>query len=327
MKAIIVKTAGAAPVFGEFREPVAEAGEVLLQVEASALSHVTKARASGKHYSSGGELPFVPGIDGVGRRVDSAQRVFFVLPRAPFGGMAERVPVPVAHCVPVPDGLDSIMAAALGNPGMSSWAALKERARLVAGETVLVNGATGAAGSLAVRIAKFRGARKVIATGRDPEALRRLAEAGADVTISLDQEKEALEATFEQAFAQRVDVVLDYLWGPSALMILIAAARAAEEAVPIRYVHIGASSASNIELPGAVLRSSALVLMGSGIGSISVDRLVAATGEVMQAAIPARLCVETEVVPFSEAEQAWNRNSGKRRLVFVPREMKIRIGN
>ena len=95
-----------------------------------------------------------------------------------------------------------------------------------------------------------------------------------------------------------------YLWGPRALSILIAAARAGEEAVPIRYVHVGRASASNIELPGAVLRSSALVLMGSGIGSISMQALVAATGEVMQAAIPARLRLETEVLPFSEVEPA-----------------------
>src|ERR1700690_3840719 len=122
MKAAIVKTAGATPVYGEFPEPVAEAGEVVIQVEASALSHLTKGRAAGTHYSSTGGLPLVPGVDGVGRKVDSGERVFFVLPRAPFGGMAERVPVASAHCVPVPDALDSITAAAIGNPGMSSWA-------------------------------------------------------------------------------------------------------------------------------------------------------------------------------------------------------------
>jgi NADPH:quinone reductase-like Zn-dependent oxidoreductase len=318
MKAAIVRTAGAAPVYGEFPEPVTEAGEVLIQVEASALSNLTKGRASGQHYSSTGGLPLVPGVDGVGRKIGSGERVFFVVPRAPFGGMAERVPVPAAHCVPVPDALDSITAAAIGNPGMSSWAALKERARFIAGETVLVNGATGAAGSVAVRIAKFRGAKKIIATGRNPEALRKMAEAGADLTISLSQEKDVLAAAFEQEFAQGVDVVLDYLWGPSALSILIAAARAGREAVPVRYVQIGTASAATIELPGAVLRSSSLVLMGSGLGSVPMERLVIAIGEVMQAAIPARLSVETEVVPLSGVELAWTRDAGKGRLVFVP---------
>ena len=198
---------------------------------------------------------------------------------------------------------------------MSSWAALKIRARLVAGETVLVNGATGAAGTLAVRIAKFFGAKKVIAAGRDAEALRKLAEAGADVTISISQENEALQTAFEQEFAQGVDVVLDYLWGPSALSLLIAAARAGEEAVPIRYVH-RSGECPEPQLPGAVLRSSALVLMGSGIGSIPMEGLITATGEVMQAAVSARLGVETEVLPLSEVEPAWTREAGKRRLVL-----------
>jgi NADPH:quinone reductase-like Zn-dependent oxidoreductase len=318
MKAAIVRTAGAAPVYGEFPEPVAEAGEVIVQVEASALSHLTKGRASGQHYSSTAGLPLVPGVDGVGRKVGSGERVFFMLPRAPFGGMAERVPVAATNCVPVPDALDSVTAASIGNPGMSSWAALKERARFVPGETVLVNGATGAAGSVAVRIAKFRGARKVIATGRDPEALRKLTEAGADMTISLSQEKEALAAAFEQEFAEGVDVVLDYLWGPSALGMLTAAARAGRDAVPIRYVQIGTASAANIDFPGAVLRASALVLMGSGIGSVPMVRLVAATGEVMQAAIPAGLRVETEVLPLPAVEQAWTKDAGKGRIVFTP---------
>ena len=101
------------------------------------------------------------------------RRVYFVLPRAPYGSMAEQAVVPSAHCVPLPDELDDVTAAAIANPGMSSWAAYTERARLKAGETVLVNGATGTAGRLAVQIAKYLGARKVIATGRNAEPCAR----------------------------------------------------------------------------------------------------------------------------------------------------------
>jgi hypothetical protein len=103
-------------------------------------------------------------------------------------------------------------------------------------------------------------------------------------------------------------------------MVLIAAARAAEGGVPIRFVQIGEASDSNIELPGAVLRSSSLVLMGSGIGSVRMERLIAVTGEVIQAAIPAQLNVETEALPLSEVEQSWTREAGRRRLVFDPRK-------
>ena len=87
-----------------------------------------------------GDFPFVAGIDGVGR-LDDGRRVYFVLPRAPYGSMAEVSVVPSAQCIAVPDELDDVTAAAIANPGMSSWAAYAERARLRAGETVLVNGA------------------------------------------------------------------------------------------------------------------------------------------------------------------------------------------
>jgi NADPH:quinone reductase-like Zn-dependent oxidoreductase len=126
----------------------------------------------------------VVGVDGVGT-THSGQRVYFCMPAAPFGGMAEKTLVPTANCVVLPEDLDDVRAAALANPGMSSVAALKTRADLRRGDTVLVNGATGAAGTLAVQLAKHLGAGKVIATGRDAAALQRVAGLGADVTISL----------------------------------------------------------------------------------------------------------------------------------------------
>src|SRR5262249_44697857 len=151
---------------------------------------------------------------------------------------------------------------------------------------VLVNGATGTAGRLAVQIAKHLGARKVVATGRNAAALRTLVVLGADVTISLVETDDALEDRFKEQFAQGVDVVVDYLWGESAERPLIAAARAGAEAVPIRFVQIGAASGSDITLPSAVLRSSAIELMGSGIGSIPIERLIHATAGVLKAAAP-----------------------------------------
>ncbi len=173
MKAAIAVEAGKTPIYGSFDDPVAAPGEVRVRVAAAALSTVVKSRASGKHYSSSGDIPFVVGIDGVGR-LDDGRRVYFVLPRAPFGSMSEQTVAPLSRCIALPDALDDVTAAAIGNPGMSAWAALRERARLVAGETVLVNGATGTAGRLAVQIAKHMGAKKVVATGRNAEALKSL---------------------------------------------------------------------------------------------------------------------------------------------------------
>src|SRR5271156_5594833 len=153
MKAAIVRGAGQTPAYGDFSEPLPTSGESRIAVTAAALSPVVKSRASGTHYSASGQFPFVVGIDGVGR-LDDGRRVYFVLPKAPYGSMAERAVVASAQCIALPDELDDVTAAAIANPGMSSWVAYQERAGLKAGETVLVNGATGTAGRLAVQIAK-----------------------------------------------------------------------------------------------------------------------------------------------------------------------------
>jgi len=200
---------------------------------------------------------------------------------------------------------------------MSSWAAYTERARLKAGETVLVNGATGTSGRLAVQIAKHFGAKKVIATARNADALRSLAALGADVTIPLAGSDAELEQTFKQQFAEGVDVVIDYLWGNSAERLLIAGAKAGAEGVPIRFVQVGSVSGADITLPSAVLRSSAIELMGSGIGSISLERLVKAVGGLLQATLPGGFKIVANPVPLSEVEQAWPKDDSTRRTVFT----------
>ncbi len=316
MKAAIVRGAGQTPVYGDFTEPVPSAGEGRIRVTAAAISHVVKSRASGAHYSASGQFPFVVGIDGVGWR-DDGSRVYFVLPKAPYGSMAEEAAVPAAQCVALPDGLDDVTAAAIANPGMSSWAAFTERARLKGGETVLVNGATGTAGRLAVQIAKHLGAKKVIATGRNVEALQSLAALGADVTIPLAMSEAELEDRFKEQFAEGVDVVIDYLWGKSAERLLIAGAKAGRDAVPIRFVQVGSASGSDITLPSAVLRSSAIELMGSGLGSVSLDRFVHCIDGLLQATLPGGFEIAVKPVPLSEVERAWPEDDSARRTVFT----------
>jgi NADPH:quinone reductase-like Zn-dependent oxidoreductase len=254
----------------------------------------------------------VVGIDGVGQ-LDDGSRVYFLMPRAPYGGMAERTVVPPARCLPLPDTLDDVTAAAI--PAL--WAAYVERARLEAGETVLVNWATGAAGRLAVQIAKHLGAKKVIATGCNADALKSVTALGAEVTIPLVDDEEALEERFKQEFAQGVDVVIDYVWGKSAERLLIAGAKAGKEAVPIRFVQIGSVSGSEITLPSAALRSSAIGLMGSGIGGIPPDRFVRAIHGVLRATASAGFKIATTPVPLSDLGEAWPRDISAKRTVFT----------
>ena len=430
MKAAIVERAGQPPVYGHFTDPAPSGGLAVVRVSAAAISHVTKSRASGAHYSADGQVPLIPGVDGVG--VDEhGRRVWFILPEAPFGSMAERCLVDARRCIVLPDELGDVEAAAMAIPGMSSWAALVERAQLRAGETVLVNGATGASGRLAIQVAKhlgakrvvatgrntaafdelralgadatialtpdrdaletafkkeFRagvdivldyvwgpsaetlivaaaalaipgmsswaalveraqlragetvlvngatgasgrlaiqvarhlGAKKVVATGRNAAAFDELHALGADVTIALTPDRDAMEAAFKAQFRDGVDVVLDYLWGPSAETLIVAAAKAGAEAVPIRYVQIGAASGGDITLPGAALRSSALQLMGSGIGSIAQPRILAAIRGVLEAAPGAGFKVATRTMALADVARARRAGDAQSRIVLVP---------
>ncbi len=316
MKAAMVQAAGQSPVYADFEDPVPEAGEATIHVRAAALSTLAKSRASGSHYSSRARFPFVAGVDGVGR-LEDGRRVYFILPRAPFGSMAQTSVAPVPHVVPLPDDLDDASAAALGNPAMGSWVALTERAKLAPGETVLVNGGTGTAGTLAVQVAKYLGARRVVVTGRSPPELEALSALGADAVIPLGDSGPGFEDAVAREFAgDGVDVVLDYLWGPSAERILVAGAKAGKEAVPIRFVHVGSLTARTITLPSAALRGSAVSLMGSGIGSVPKERIAASIGELMEVAAKQGFRIATRSVPLSQVAEVWSDSATVPRIVF-----------
>ena len=311
MKAAIVEKAGQTPRYGDFREPEAASDEVRINVTAAALTPLARARAAGTHYSASGAYPFVAGVDGVGR-TDAGARAFFVMPRAPQGAMAERVTVPNGQWVGLPDNLDDQTAAAIANAGTSSWAALTERARLRSGETVLVNGATGASGQLAVRTARHLGASRVIATGRNQAVLDTL---GADAAVRLDGDEDAFRGAVAEHFGAGVDVVLDYLWGPSA-RALLAAAAAGRRGVPIRFVQIGSIAGEEIALPAGILRSSGIELLGSGIGSLSLAQMMSAAKGVFAAATTAGLALDHRAVPLADVAAAWSEGEGAR-ILFI----------
>ena len=320
MKAAIIRAAGDKPIYGDFAEPVVTEETEIITVTASALSQFSRARSSGSHYSSDAVFPVVAGADGVGVTADG-RRVYFVLPVAPYGALAEKALVRSKLTVPVPDELDDVTAAAIANPGMSAWAALVERAVLKPGETVLINGATGSAGRLAVQIAKHLGAGKVIATGRNEAELEELKAIGADVIVPFDlgllhptggkQYEEAVKA----AIADGVNVVLDYLWGKSARTIMAAIVRTIEDATPVRFVHVGgASGEDSIDLPGAALRSSSIQLMGSGLKSVPLEKLLAAIANVFAITKAANLQIATRTLQLSSVAEAWDA-PGKPRVV------------
>jgi NADPH2:quinone reductase len=320
LNAALVCSFDAPPRYATFADPAAAEGETIVKVTAAGLHPIVKALGKGTHYGSSGVLPFIPGVDGVGRKEDGT-RVYFGVSRSPYGTFAERAPVANGMCLSLPDGIDDATAAGLANPGMSSWVALTERAKFVAGESVLILGATGVAGQLAVQIAKRLGASRVIAAGRNPQALEELKGLGADAIVSLDQEHEPLVTSFRQAVREHgVDVVLDYLWGkPAEAVIESISQKGLTHAAPrIRYVEIGESAGRTITLPGAALRSSALELIGSGFGSASIAQIFRALGEFFAAAAETPFQMKIKVAPLHDVEALWNGGEKGERLVFQP---------
>src|SRR5271170_3199079 len=266
MNAAVVYDFNQPPRHTTFADPVPAEGEKLVTVKAAGLHQIVKALANGSHYGSTGELPFIPGVDGVGRLQDG-KRVYFGIARSPYGTFSERALASSWMSIELPEGLDDVTAAGIANPGMSSWVALTSRAKFVAGESVLVLGATGVAGQLAVQIAKRLGARRVVAAGRNPQALEKLKALGADTVISLDQDQTPLVSAFRSELAEGgVDVVLDYLWGLPAERVLEAISQKGlrKASARVRFVQIGDSAGKTVPLSAATLRSSGLELLGSG---------------------------------------------------------------
>jgi NADPH:quinone reductase-like Zn-dependent oxidoreductase len=316
MKAAVIKSFPNPPVYEDFPEPTAQSDEVIVAVRAAALSQLVRMQAAGKHYTSG-TPPFVPGVDGVGLLPDG-RRVYFAFPRQPNGAMAERVAVPSAYTVVLPDSVDDITAAAIANPGMSSWAALTERAGFKRGEAVLINGANGASGRLAIQIAKHLGAGRIVVTGRNPASAAELLALGADVFVTLTQTRESLVSSFREEIAAGIDVVLDYLWGPASEAFLVAATGhgAGEAARRIRFVNIGSLGGTSIDLPAAALRSSGVEMLGSGLGSVSNLALIRSIAALMQAIEPAQLKIDAQSLPLRDVQSAWTGDGGAR-IVFT----------
>ncbi len=317
MKAAVIREVGAAPRYEEFPDPSPLAGETSVRVSAAAVVPLALLRAGGAAYGAAPRPPFVPGVDGVGRTEDG-RRVYFSMPRPPYGSLGERVPVPADRLIPLPDGLDDVTAAAAANAGMSCWVPLTTLAPIRPGESVLVHGATGTSGRMAVQVARHLGAAHVIATGRDPAALAAVRSLGADEVVPLDGAPDLSDRLRRLARATDLGVVLDYLWGPPAATLLTALGGPEAPRGPrrIRFVQIGSLAGPTVPLDAALLRSSGVELLGSGLGSSSPATLAAGIRDFLAAFPGAGFRVDTEVRPLSEIERHWGRTGGARRLVF-----------
>ncbi|WP_441958381.1 quinone oxidoreductase family protein [Mycolicibacterium houstonense] len=324
MKAALVTEWGRHPVYTDVPEPQPRDGAEVAEVEASALTNLTRALVSGKHYASKEiALPAIPGVDGVARLADGRRVYTGALGYS--GMMAQRALVDPAGGVDIPEQVDSVTAAALPNPGISAWTALSHAAAVKPGDHVLVLGATGVTGSMAVQLATAMfGAETVVAAGRNTERLAWLRSAGAHATIALGEQE--VGAQVAEMHARRpFDAVLDYLWGEPAAQVLTAltTSHPAAHHHRTRFVQIGSMAGPTLPLDAAVLRSTGITLSGVGIGSVPPEVLGRARTEALPTLFgmvaDGRLELRTQTRPLADIAEVWDAGepSGTR-VVLTP---------
>lgn len=313
MKAAVVSAFDTPPRYADFPTPTpAGRHEILVDVLAVGLHPRVRSQADGSHYTSTGALPLVPGIDGVGRDADGGLR-YFVLPDTPVGAMAEFTVIDARRSVVLPPDTDPIAVAAGMNPAMSSWIALRRRIEFASGAAVLVLGATGNAGRMAIQVARHLGAGRVVAAGRNPDRLAGLADLGADAATSLGSDAFA-------ALAADVDVVLDYLWGdPAAAAIAAIVTGRADRGRTLRWVQIGSVAGPTAAVPSAALRASGLQIVGSGQGSVSSGDILAELPALARQITSGTFAVDAQAMALADVEAAWAQAARtSRRIVLVP---------
>ena len=319
MHAAVVTSFDEPPHYQRFETPKPSGEhELLVDVLAVGLHPRVRTGAAGAHYTSTGKLPMIPGIDGVGRRPDGT-RIYFVADDDVIGTMADKALVDVRRAIELPDAVDVTHVAAAMNPAMSAWVALRRRVPLQPGQSVLVLGATGNAGQMAVQIAKHLGAGRIIAAGRDPQRLAALKGLGADTTVSLAGDPDATERALGEAAAE-VDVVLDYLWGQATERTIPAVlAHRIDRSRPLTWIELGSMAGLEITLPSAWLRAARLQLIGSGQGSVSPQDIISELPALAAVISTETYTTDAIPTPLSHVRETWNAPIAPgQRIVFVP---------
>ncbi len=314
MRAAVLHEHGATPLVGDFDDPREQPGCALVTVSAAGLHHLDLHKASGTFYLGPPPLPSVVGTDGVGRLEDGT-RVYFDACMSPYGSMAERTVVPRDALLPVADGVADEVAAALGNTGLGGWLAVEWRSGLQPGETMLVLGATGAVGSVAVQAATLLGAGRVVAADRPGERLQALLGRGADAVVEIDDGDDLAER-IEAAAEGAVDVTIDMLWGPPALAAMNAAARGG------RHVEVGNMAGGEITLPAPLIRSKSLDVRGFSVAHPPLDLKRDAYLRLTGHAADGDITIDVDTRPLDDVGAAWERQreaAGGPKLVLVIR--------
>ncbi|GGS09994.1 alcohol dehydrogenase [Streptomyces humidus] len=318
MRAVVVTDPETAPVGADFPEPEPVLDRDPVSLVGAGVHQLVRALAAGQHYGGGRQYPLVPGIDAVARTPDG-RLVYTALGSAPWGTMAERLATPFG--LELPAGADPLAVAAGVNPGLSGWLPLSARHEEKGGlGTVLVLGATGMAGSMAVRAARSLGATRVLAAGVKGETLNGLGTDGVEtVAIARSNREVTQEALITALAGEAPSLVLDYVWGPTAEAAFAALARHGfgEDSADIAYVQVGTLGGADASVPAALLRSRRMRITGSGAGSVPTQRLLTQIPRVIGAIAEGILQAPYTAYPISRAGEAWA-HSGPTRAVIVP---------
>jgi NADPH:quinone reductase-like Zn-dependent oxidoreductase len=320
VRGAVIDRIGRPPSIKEVEEPTRGGGQALIQVAAAAVNPLDLAIASGRYYGGSPEVPYVAGTEGVGTVLEAdsiapGTRVRFEARSGKYGSLAERALAAEDTLIEVPGGTDDAEAAAVGVAGLAAWLALEWRGRLRKGEAVLVLGASGAVGQIAVQGAKLLGAGRVIAAGRSSEGLRRARELGADATVELQGQSSAeLADRFRDAAGGEIDLVVDPLWGPPAIAALQTLRTGG------RLVNLGQSAGAEAPVSSAAVRSRMRSIVGHANAMTPVDVKRDAYLTLLEHAKAGRLAVDFEVMPLEEIAEAWElqATSPHRKLVVQP---------
>ena len=318
MKAAVVTAFDTPPRYEDIDAPTpAGPADFVIDIVAAGLHPRVRSQADGSRYTSTDELPLIPGIDGVGRGPDRRLR-YFVLPDTTRGSMAEQTVVDERRSILLPEDADVIALAAAMNPAMSSWVALRRRIDFRAGQRVLVLGATGNAGRLAIQVARHLGASAVVAAGRDRRRLATLGAVGATATVALDADPDTVAEQLAEG-ARDVDVALDYLWGEPAVRAMVALTAPEPRQKPLTWVQIGSVAGRSAAIPSAALRAARLEIVGSGQGSVSTAEILAELPTLAHEISAGRFTVDAKPVRLADVEQAWRTDAyPNQRVVLLP---------
>lgn len=318
--AAILREYGKPPEFSSFEAPPEPSGgQLLIEVEVAGLNPVDVALGEGRYTVPSPPLPYVPGIEAVGRVLASAQpkiaagdRVYTGSPAVPHGTFAARTLAYGGSAVRVPEDADAGVACAMGVAGVAAHASLVYRAQLQPGEHVVVLGATGVVGAVAVQAARLLGAGSIVAVGRNHERLEAARELGATATARIGEDD--IGAVIREATGDGANVVIDMLCGPPAEAALEATA------VDGRLVQLGRSAAETMEIRSATVRGKAISIIGHTNMLMAPEARRSAYEWLLERAAAGELRVDVEKIPLAGVADAWTRqkSSPGHKLVLAP---------